>query len=114
MKIQAKVTSDKPAYTKKEKTDTGYVWRYDEKHIEKRWKEKKEKLKNLEKNIKKLRTAYEKDLSADDPRERAIAAIVGMMDETAMRVGNEESAREAATYGATTLKVKHVKISGNK
>ena len=110
---RAKVTSDKPAYKEKKKTDTGYVWVYDEKHVEKRWKEKKEKLKKLEKELKKVREQYQKDLTSDDERTRAIAAIVGIMDDTAMRIGNEESAKEG-TYGATTLKVKHVKGgSGN-
>jgi len=104
----AKVTSDKPAYKEKKKTDKGYVWIYDEKHVEKRWKEKKEKLKNLEKNLRKVRDKYQKDLTSDDDRCRAVAAIVGIMDDTAMRIGNEESAKEG-TYGATTLKVKHVK-----
>lgn len=110
---RSKVVSDKPAYKKKEKTDSGYVYRYDEKHIEKRWKEKREKLKKLEKEIKKVRDQYYKDLESDDERTRAIAAIVGIMDNTAMRVGNEESAEEG-TFGATTLKVKHVKMSGGK
>lgn len=111
---RAKVVSDKPAYREKKKTDHGYVWVYDEKHIEKRWKEKKKKLESLNKNITKVRKQYNKDLSSDDLRTRAIAAIVGIMDDTAMRVGNEDSVKEADTYGATTLKVKHVHIKGNK
>lgn len=105
---RAKVTSDKPAYKEKKKTDKGYVWVYDEKHVEKRWKEKKEKIKKLEKELKKVREQYQKDLTSDNERARAIAAIVGIMDDTAMRIGNEESAKEG-TYGASTLKVKHVK-----
>ena len=105
---RAKVKSDKPAYKEKKKTDKGYVWVYDEKHIEKRWKEKKDKLKNLEKNLKKVRDKYQEDLTSEDPKTRAIAAIVGIMDDTAMRIGNEDSAKEG-TYGASTLKVKHVK-----
>src|SRR5574342_305965 len=83
----SKVLSDKPAYKEKKKTDKGYVWVYDDKHIEKRWKEKKNKLKKLNRSIEKLRKAYEKDLSSDDLRTRALAAIVGIMDDTAMRVG---------------------------
>lgn len=109
----AKVQSDKPAYKEKKKTDKGYVWVYDEKHVEKRWKEKKEKLKSLEKNLKKVREKYQKDLTSKDERCKAIAAIVGIMDGTAMRIGNEESAKEG-TYGASTLKVRHVKVSGGK
>lgn len=111
---RAKVTSDTPAYKKKEKSDSGgTIYRYDEKHIEKRWKEKKEKLKKLDKDIQKVRQQYQSDLTSDDPRTRAIAAIVGIMDDTAMRIGNEDSAKEG-TFGASTLKVKHVKGgSGN-
>lgn len=109
----AKVLSDKPSYKKKEKSESGgIIYRYDDKHIEKRWKEKKEKLKKIEKDIKKVREKYQKDLSSDNDRTRAIAAIVGIMDDTAMRIGNEDSAREG-TYGASTLKVKHVKSSGS-
>jgi DNA ligase D-like protein (predicted 3'-phosphoesterase) len=111
---RAKVTSDKPAYQKKEKSESGNdIYRYDEKHIEKRWKEKKEKLKKLEKELDKVRKQYRDDLKSDDERTRAIAAIVGIMDDTAMRIGNEESAKEG-TFGASTLKVKHVKGGSGK
>lgn len=110
---RAKVQSDKPAYTKKEKTEKGYVWHYGPEHVKKRWKEKKDKMKVLEKNLQKVRKKYQDDLTSDDEKTRAIAAIVGIMDDTAMRIGNEDSAKEG-TYGATTLKVKHVKGgSGN-
>jgi 2'-5' RNA ligase len=107
----ANVKSDKPV--KKEKSESGNtIYRYDEKHISKRWKEKKEKIKKLEKDIKKVREQYKKDLKSDDQRTRAIAAIVGLIDLTSIRVGNKDSAKENKTYGATTLKVKHIKFSG--
>ncbi|KKM93795.1 hypothetical protein LCGC14_1204840 [marine sediment metagenome] len=112
---RAGVKSDQPAYKKKEKSPSGKgdIYRYDEKHISKRWDIKKSKLKKLEKEIEKVRTHYRKDLKSDDEKTRAIAAIVGLMDYTAIRIGNEDSAKEG-TYGATTLKVKHVKGgSGN-
>ncbi|KKM79151.1 hypothetical protein LCGC14_1352780, partial [marine sediment metagenome] len=111
---RAKVTSDKPAYTKKEKTDTGHVWHYSPEHVEKRWKEKKEKMKKLEKDLAKFRKEYEKDLTSDDEKTRAIAAVIGIIDDTSMRIGNEKSAKEEGTFGATTLKVKHIKVSGGK
>jgi DNA ligase D-like protein (predicted 3'-phosphoesterase) len=111
---RAKVVSDKPAYEKKEKSESGgTIYKYKEDHIKKRWNEKIEKLKKLEKELKKVRKQYEKDLNSDDDRTRAIAAIVGIMDDTAMRIGNEDSAKEG-TFGASTLKVKHVKGKGNK
>lgn len=111
---RAKVVSDKPSYLEKKKTDKGYVWVYGPKHIERRWKEKKEKLERLEKNIEDLRKQYEKDLSDEDLRIRAEATIVGVLDDTAMRVGNEESVKEHGTFGATTLQVRHLTFSGNK
>jgi hypothetical protein len=111
---RAKVTSDKPAYESKEKTDSGFVWKYDPAHIIKRWDEKKKKLNYLEKNIEKLRKQYEKDLSSDDLRTRAESSIVGIIDDTAARIGNEDSVKEYDTYGVTTLKVKHLTIKGSK
>ena len=111
---RAKVVSDKPSYKKKEKSESGgTIYRYDEGHIKKRWDEKKKKLKKLEKGFNKVKSAYEKDLSSDDERTRAIAAIIGIMAESGMRVGNEESAKDG-TYGASTLKKKHIKHSGGK
>jgi DNA topoisomerase IB len=111
---RAGVKSDKPAYKEKEKGESGKdIYRYTEEHIKKRWDLKKEKLKKLEKDIDKVRKQYREDLKSDDDRTKAIAAIVGIMDDTAMRIGNEESAKEG-TYGATTLKVKHVKGGSGK
>ena len=111
---RAKVVSDKPAYQEKEKTDSGFVWRYSPEHIKKRWQEKKSKLSRLEKNIEKLRKQYEKDLTADDLRVRAESSIVAIIDDTAARIGNEDSVKEYNTYGVSTLKVKHLAIKGNK
>lgn len=104
----------KPAYKEKKKTDNGYVWVYDDAHIKKRWEDKRKKAKKLEKGIKNIRKKYEKDLSDDDPKTRAIAAIVGLIDETSIRIGNKQSAEEAKTYGATTLKIKHVSFNGSR
>lgn len=112
---RAKVMSGKPAYDKKEKSESGgTIYRYKEDHIKKRWNEKLEKLKKLEKDIKKVRAQYEKDLKSDDGRTRAIACVVGVIDATSIRVGNPKSVEEHNTYGATTLKVKHVSFSGSK
>lgn len=47
------------------------------------------------------------------PREKVLATIVDLLDITAIRVGNEEYARENQSYGLTTLRNKHVKISGS-
>lgn len=46
------------------------------------------------------------------PREKVLATIVELLDITAIRVGNEEYARENQSYGLTTLRNRHVNVSG--
>lgn len=102
-------------YVEKKKTDSGGVVRiYDENHVKNRWKKKVNRLKRLNSDIKKLRKKYYEDLKSDNPKTAATAAMVGLMDLTAMRVGNPDSADEFETYGASTLQKKHAKVSGNK
>ena len=43
-------------------------------------------------------------------RTRSLAAIVRLLDETLLRVGNEEYARSNKSYGLTTLRDHHVKF----
>ena len=100
-------------YVKKVKTDSGEVRIYDDAHVQKRWKKKVQNLKALKSGLPKLQKRYRADLKSDDTKVRTLAAAVAVIDLTAMRVGNEESVDEFGTFGATTLKKKHVKISGN-
>ena len=46
------------------------------------------------------------------PRERALAAVVDLLDRTLIRVGNEEYARENRSFGLTTLRDRHVEVDG--
>lgn len=46
------------------------------------------------------------------PREKVLATVVTLLDETAIRVGNEEYARENKSFGLTTLRNRHVKVEG--
>lgn len=43
-------------------------------------------------------------------RERAIASIIALLDTGAIRVGNEQYAKENKSFGATTLRNRHAKI----
>lgn len=43
----------------------------------------------------------------------ALAAVVAMIDRLAIRVGNPEYADENGTFGATTLKSRHMKLADN-
>ena len=46
------------------------------------------------------------------PRERILATIVKLLDTTLVRVGNEEYARANGSFGLTTLRNRHVIVSG--
>ena len=46
-------------------------------------------------------------------REKMLAAIVRLLETTLIRVGNEEYAKENASYGLTTLRNRHVKVNGS-
>lgn len=47
-------------------------------------------------------------------RDAVLAAIVRLLDTQYLRVGNEQYAKDNNSYGATTLRSRHVKRSGNK
>jgi len=46
------------------------------------------------------------------PREKALATVVALLDDTLARVGNEEYARENDSFGLTTLRQEHVDVDG--
>ncbi len=48
------------------------------------------------------------------PREKVLATVVRLMEETHIRVGNEEYARTNKSYGLTTMRTKHVEVQGAK
>jgi DNA topoisomerase I len=44
------------------------------------------------------------------PRDKVLGAVVRLMDETLVRIGNEQYARENQSFGLTTLRHEHVTI----
>jgi len=59
----------------------------------------------------KLRRRLKQDLLLQGlPKNKVLAVIVTLLDETLIRVGNEEYARTNQSYGLTTLRDKHVKF----
>jgi DNA topoisomerase-1 len=60
-----------------------------------------------------LRRAVEADLAASGLiRRKVIAALVQLLERTLIRVGNEEYARDNQSYGLTTMRSSHARISG--
>ncbi len=63
----------------------------------------------------KVRKRVAKDLARRGlTRERAVASVVRLLDLGGIRVGNESYARENKSFGATTLRRRHAKVSGCK
>jgi DNA topoisomerase I len=61
----------------------------------------------------KIRTRVEADLARPGlPREKVLATVVRLLECTNIRVGNDEYARTNRSYGLTTLRDKHVEVSG--
>jgi DNA topoisomerase IB len=59
----------------------------------------------------KLRRRTRQDLAlAGLPREKVLALLVRLLDETLIRVGNEAYARDNRSYGLTTLRSRHVRV----
>jgi DNA topoisomerase-1 len=47
------------------------------------------------------------------PREKVLATIVRLLDETSIRIGNEEYARENESFGLATMRENHVDVEGS-
>lgn len=63
----------------------------------------------------KLRRKVEADLKKPPlDREAVLAAVVRLLDTEYLRVGNEQYARENKSFGATTIRSRHLKREGNK
>lgn len=61
-----------------------------------------------------IRTRVKSDLGLPNlPREKVLATIVGLMEQTHIRIGNQEYAKENGSYGLTTLRNKHVEVNGS-
>jgi DNA topoisomerase I len=62
-----------------------------------------------------IRRRTEEDLRRQGlPREKVLATVVRLLEQTMMRVGNEEYARDNDSYGLTTLQDEHADISSRR
>ena len=93
-----------------------YVWLSESSTIrQEQDKAKYEQAIKLRKSIKKIRNHIENNLESSDKDRRKVATVAYLIDKLALRVGDEKDTEdEADTVGATTLRIEHVKISGNK
>jgi DNA topoisomerase I len=60
-----------------------------------------------------IRAQVEKDLSLPGlPRDKVLAAVIRLLEATLIRVGNKEYARDNDSFGLTTMRNRHVDVSG--
>jgi DNA topoisomerase I len=84
-----------------------------------RWREvrdetKYERMAQFAQTLPAIRERVKADLAlAGLPRLKVVATIVSLMEQTHIRVGNQEYAKENGSYGLTTLHNKHVHVTGS-
>ncbi len=82
-----------------------------------RWREtrdlaKFERVAAFGRTLPRLRKQVEADLARRGlPREKVLAAVIRLLEVTLIRVGNDEYARTNKSFGLTTLRDRHAKIS---
>ena len=88
--------------------------RYHPKWREIRDETKYERMAHFAEALPLIRQRVDHDLALPGlPKNKVLATIVRLMEETHIRVGNEEYARENHSYGLTTMQDKHVDVHGS-
>jgi DNA topoisomerase I len=90
-------------------------YRYHEKWRAIRDEAKYERMVAFGRALPRIRQRVAADLQKDGlPREKVLATVVRLLDTTAIRVGNEEYARENKSYGLTTMRARHATVRGSR
>jgi DNA topoisomerase-1 len=88
-------------------------YRYHPSYREARDRSKFRRMLEFSEVLPRLREKIERDLRAPDlSRRQLLATVVRLLDRTLIRVGNDEYVRENKSYGLTTLRRRHVKVTG--
>jgi DNA topoisomerase-1 len=62
-----------------------------------------------------IRLRVERDLSRDGlPREKVLATVVRLLEKTLIRIGSDVYAKENQSYGLTTMRQRHVEVTGSR
>jgi DNA topoisomerase I len=89
-------------------------YRYHAKWREVRDETKFERMLAFSEVLPKIRKRIERDLNRNGlSREKVLATVVRLLECTQIRVGNDEYAKANRSYGLTTLRDRHVEISGS-
>ncbi|AWC25154.1 DNA topoisomerase type I [Aminobacter sp. MSH1] len=89
-------------------------YRYHPRWTERRDEAKFSRLGDFARTLPRLRRKVNADLGKRKlSREKVVAAIVWLLDNTMIRVGSPQYARENGSFGLTTLRGRHVDVSGS-
>ena len=89
-------------------------YRYHDRWREVRDSTKFDRLAGFGRVLPQLRARVAADLERPGlPLDKVLASVVRLMDATCIRVGNERYARDNGSFGATTLRNEHVRVSGS-
>ena len=89
-------------------------YRYHPDFRQKRESAKYEGLLEFGKALPRLRRRVERDLKRRNlTREAVLAAVVRLLDTQHLRIGNEEYAKQNKSFGATTLRSRHLRRTGH-
>lgn len=90
-------------------------YRYHEDWREQRDANKFDRMIAFARFLPKIRRRVQKDLKKTRmPREKVLATVVRLLESTLIRVGNDEYARDNKSYGLTTMRNHHARVSGAK
>lgn len=90
-------------------------YRYHDRWREVRDENKYEKMLVFAETLPKIRRRLRKDLKRRGlPRQKVLATVVQLLERTFIRVGNESYAKENNSFGLTTMRNRHVRVSGAK
>src|SRR5438876_7789599 len=90
-------------------------YRYHERWRELRDENKFGRLADFANALPKIRRRVAQDMRLPGlPREKVLAAVVGLLERTFIRIGNEEYARENKSFGLTTMQGRHVTVKGDR
>lgn len=78
-----------------------------------RWQKKRIRIQELSNGIHRLRLNISRDIQSDDERTALTALVLAVMDRTAERIGNDDSA-DNGHFGVTGFRKKHISVVGSK
>ena len=85
-----------------------------------RWREVRDEIKYgrmiaFGEALPKIRRRVDRDIARRSlSKPRVVATVVRLLDETSIRVGNDEYARENNSFGLTTMRKRHVDVEGSR